>query len=56
MIRMVQGDNSKEGDRHKSAMVERARRPFHYEFTTIRFLPFKESGSWKGDANFLGPH
>ncbi|CAN7478663.1 hypothetical protein [Knoellia sp. LjRoot47] len=34
--------------RHAAAMVERERRDFHSEFTTLRFRPLSEHGSWQG--------
>ena len=30
------------------AMVERERRDFHHEFTTLRFRPLSEHGTWEG--------
>ena len=40
MIGMVQGLNEKvDGLEHKKAMEERNRKPFHYEFTTLRLTP-----------------
>lgn len=34
--------------RHVEAMVERERREFHDEFTTLRFRPLSEHGRWEG--------
>lgn len=34
--------------RHVDAMAERERRDFHHEFTTLRFRPLSEHGSWDG--------
>lgn len=34
--------------RHAHAMAERERRDFHREFTTLRFRPLSEHGSWRG--------
>ncbi len=34
--------------RHVEAMEERGRRDFHREFTTLRFRPLSEHGSWDG--------
>ncbi|MFW5474702.1 hypothetical protein ACOCJ5_15445 [Knoellia sp. CPCC 206450] len=34
--------------RHAGAMAERERRDFHSEFTTLRFRPLSEHGSWEG--------
>ena len=39
--------------RHADAMKERERRNFHFEFTTLRFKPLAEYGSWKGQSNFI---
>ncbi|MCF8715980.1 hypothetical protein JM658_14175 [Joostella atrarenae] len=39
--------------RHSNAMKERVRRNFHFEFTTLRFKPIAEYGSWKGKSNFI---
>ena len=36
------------GARHARAMVERERRDFHHEFTTLRFRPLSEHGTWEG--------
>lgn len=37
--------------RHAHAMQERNRKDFHFEFTTLRFKPFAEYGSWKGQSD-----
>lgn len=51
MINMVNGRNKLvDGESHKLAMQERVRRDFHYEFSTMRFVPFKESGVWNGKS------
>jgi hypothetical protein len=45
-----------EGDaalRHSKAMGERERRDFHHEFTTLRFRPLSEHGSWEGKSNII---
>jgi hypothetical protein len=47
-IEMVDMVNEQE---HNLAMQERARKDFHYEFTTMRFTPFKEFGVWNGQTN-----
>lgn len=39
--------------RHSSAMQERDRRDFHHEFTTLRFRPISEHGTWNGQSNYL---
>ena len=41
--------------RHIDAMKERDRKDFHFEFTTLRFKPIAEYGTWKGKSNFI-PH
>ncbi|WP_238335658.1 hypothetical protein [Serinicoccus kebangsaanensis] len=51
MTGMVHGrtDGSVEAPRrHADAMVERERRDFHHEFTTLRFRPVSEHGTWEG--------
>lgn len=45
MTEMVHGH----GDtRHADAMRERDRKDFHHEFTTLRFRPLAEHGTWQG--------
>ncbi|RYE74585.1 MAG: hypothetical protein EOO74_11300, partial [Myxococcales bacterium] len=39
--------------RHAEAMRERERRDFHHAFTTLRFRPLSEHGSWQGRANWV---
>jgi hypothetical protein len=47
MLGMVQGrDPARDGTGHRAAMQERARRDFHHEFTTMRFVPLAEHGQW----------
>ncbi len=54
MINMVQGHSSVEQPkRHIDAMNERDRRDFHHEFTTLRFSPIAEYGSWNGRTSLL---
>lgn len=49
MTDMVQGRSHVPGSRrHADAMVERARKRFHHEFTTLRFRPVSEHGTWQG--------
>jgi len=48
MLDMVRGRRDVDGTQHRSAMVERARRPFHSEFTTLRLIPLEEHGVWPG--------
>jgi len=35
-------------ERHAAAMVERRRKDFHVEFTTLRFACLREFGAWEG--------
>ena len=57
MTDMVRGHNQMERpDRHMAAMKERSRRDFHSEFTTLRFRPISEHGSWKGCSKFVKDH
>ena len=39
--------------RHARAMVERERKDFHTEFTTLRFRPLSEHGSWDGRTRIV---
>ncbi|MGJ9412825.1 hypothetical protein ACHAAC_08950 [Aeromicrobium sp. CF4.19] len=39
--------------RHADAMAERDRRDFHHEFTTLRFRPVAEHGSWEGRTGIV---
>ncbi|MEU6250580.1 hypothetical protein [Glycomyces sp. NPDC047010] len=38
---------------HHEAMAERTRRDFHHEFTTLRFRPLSEHGTWEGRTAIL---
>lgn len=54
MTDMVRGHSSvPQPKRHLDAMQERERKDFHFEFTTLRFRPIAEYGSWKGQSNYL---
>lgn len=54
MTDMVHGHSKVEKPkRHSAAMKERERKNFHFEFTTLRFKPIAEFGSWKGQTNFI---
>ena len=54
MTNMVHGHSDvHKPKRHSNAMNERERRSFHFEFTTLRFKPIAEYGSWKGQNNFI---
>jgi hypothetical protein len=49
MLDMVRGHSTiPQPKRHAMAMIERQRKDFHYEFTTLRFRPVAEHGSWEG--------
>ena len=51
MTNMVHGHSRiDKPKRHSDAMKERERKDFHYEFTTLRFKPIAEYGSWKGKS------
>lgn len=53
MTNMVRGHSKTEQPtRHRDAMRERNRKDFHFEFTTLRFVPLEEHGSWKGKSNY----
>lgn len=45
-----EGDSAR---RHREAMAERERRDFHHEFTTLRFRPLSEHGSWEGRSDYV---
>lgn len=56
MVGMVQGrDEATDGPDHRVAMCERARRDFHHEFTTMRLVPLREVGSWRGASGYTRP-
>jgi hypothetical protein len=47
MLGMVRGRRAEiDGTSHRDAMRERVRQDFHYEFTTMRFVPLSEHGPW----------
>ena len=51
---MVRGRSDVPGPaRHADAMVERKRKDFHFEFTTLRFNPLSEHGEWEGGDTFI---
>lgn len=53
MTNMVRGHSAVDKPkRHSVAMKERERKNFHYEFTTLRFKPIAEYGSWKGKLDY----
>lgn len=54
MTQMVHGHSDVPGARrHIDAMGERERRDFHHEFTTLRFRPLAEHGSWQGRTGIV---
>jgi hypothetical protein len=54
MLDMVHGHSAvPQPKRHADAMVERERKDFHTEFTTLRFNPVAEYGSWEGRENIV---
>lgn len=54
MTGMVFGrDAGESARRHTEAMAERDRRDFHHEFTTLRFRPLSEHGSWEGQNHYI---
>jgi len=53
MVGMVQGrQEDRDGRSHRLAMRERSRRDFHHEFTTMRLVPLREVGTWRGGAGY----
>lgn len=54
MLDMVRGQDSFPGaKRHSAAMVERNRKDFHREFTTLRFRTLEEQGAWEGRSDIV---
>ncbi len=54
MLDMVQGHSAvPQPTRHADAMVERNRKDFHFQFTTLRFKPIAEFGQWKGRSRII---
>jgi hypothetical protein len=54
MTDMVGGHGSVPGaERHARAMVERDRKDFHFEFTTLRFRALGEQGAWEGRSDIV---
>jgi hypothetical protein len=54
MVDMVRGQSAvAQPERHLVAMRERERRDFHHEFTTLRFRPIAEFGTWEGRSRLL---
>ena len=54
MVDMVRGHSPvPQPKRHSDAMIERNRKDFHFEFTTLRFKPLAEYGEWEGRTNIV---
>jgi hypothetical protein len=54
MTDMVHGRSAIEApERHAAAMVERRRKDFHLEFTTLRFSCIGEYGAWEGRTSIV---
>ncbi|WP_158961739.1 hypothetical protein [Myroides fluvii] len=54
MTDMVQGHSQvAQPQRHREAMQERNRKDFHVEFSTLRFKPLAEYGTWQGKTHYI---
>ena len=54
MVAMVRGQGpGTDAERHAAAMVERRRKDFHHEFTTLRFRSIGEYGKWEGRGDYV---
>lgn len=54
MVDMVRGHSPvPQPKRHSDAMIERNRKDFHFEFTTLRFKPIAEYGEWEGRTKII---
>ena len=54
MTDMVRGHSDvPQPTRHADAMIERRRKDFHFEFTTLRFRARSEHGHWQGRSNIV---
>lgn len=54
MVEMVHGKSTVPAkERHATAMVERNRKDFHREFTTLRFRALSEYGAWEGRSDIV---
>ena len=54
MVDMVRGHSDvPRPERHAVAMGERERKDFHFEFTTLRFRPLTEYGTWEGRTHII---
>lgn len=47
MTGMVGGRAHSDGMQHRNAMIERRRKPFHFQFITLRFAPLSQHGDWE---------
>jgi hypothetical protein len=53
MTDMVHGHSKMpQPKRHSDAMKERNRKDFHFEFTTLRFKPISEHGTWRNKQSY----
>jgi hypothetical protein len=54
MTDMVNGHSAvPQPERHSSAMAERSRKDFHFEFATLRFRALSEHGAWEGRSSIV---
>lgn len=54
MLDMVHGQSEvPQPKRHAEAMIERERKDFHHQFTTLRFRPLGEFGQWEGRTGIV---
>lgn len=54
MLDMVHGRGALPApERHAAAMVERKRKDFHVEFSTLRFSLIREVGTWEGRSSIV---
>lgn len=54
MLDMVGGHSKvSQPNRHATAMIEREKKDFHFEFTTLRFKPLAEYGNWEGKTKIV---
>jgi hypothetical protein len=54
MVDMVRGHSAvPQPKRHAAAMIERQRKDFHFQFTTLRFKPIAEYGNWEGRTHIM---
>lgn len=54
MTDMVHGHSKMpQPKRHINAMKERDKKDFHFEFTTLRFMPLAEFGEWENKSDYI---